>query len=385
MNICILNVLHAHDDKRVFQKVARSLAAHGHRVTSIVPGRGAIADAQGVHFETIRPGRGLPGRFVSVFRLIPPALRARADVYLAVEPESWVAALLVKCLTGRPVVFDVHEYIPSEFAKFFPRPLRGLVGWATVRFMRLFARMTDEIILTKGCLDGEFAGLRTRRTVVLNTNHLQPPCTEIDPALRAAYAGKPVVIHQGQFGEPRGSYQLLEAMKLVVREMPEARCLLLGPYIQGDEAAYRRAVAEAGLSEHILFLGSVAFEEVPQYIAVCRAGLILFQPIGLGHTLGMPHKMFDYMREGVPFIGPDFVLEIRRIVMEADCGVLVDVTRPEAIAGAILRLLRDPEEACRLGRNGRRSVETTYNWQHDEAALLGVFERVAAGRGAGGR
>jgi glycosyltransferase involved in cell wall biosynthesis len=310
---------------------------------------------------------------LSVFRLIRPALRARPDAFFAVEPESWVAALICKALTGKPVVFDVHEYIPSEFAKFFPRPTRAFMNWLTIKFMRLFARMTDQIVLTKSCLDREFTGLKVPRTVVLNTNHLQPECAEIDAELREKYAGKPVILHQGQFGDRRGSYQLLDAMKLVVKEIPDARCLLLGPYILGDEAAYQRAVEAAGLGDHIISLGTVRFEQVPQYIAIAKAGLILFQPVGLGHTLGMPHKMFDYMRESVPYIGPDFVIEIKRITEEADCGILVDVTDPAAIAAAILRLLRDPAEARRLGANGRRAVETKYNWQHDESELLRVF------------
>lgn len=377
MKICILNVLHEPFDKRVFHKVACSLAAAGHEVVSIGPASEPVPTRDGVRFVNIKPAHTLPDRFLSVFRLIGPARREAADAYFAVESESWVAALIVKLLTGKPIVFDVHEYIPSEFAKFFPKSLRGFMTWATIRAMRLFARFTDHIVLTKQCLDREFAGLKTPRTVVLNTNHLQPRCTAIDPAIRAEYADKPTIIHQGQFGEPRGSYQLLEAMKIVVREIPEARCILLGPYIQGDEAAYRRAIAEAGLEEAMPMAGTVPFEQVPQYIAVSKVGLILFQPIGLGHTLGMPHKMFDYMREAVPFVGPDFVLEIKRIVDETECGLLVEVTSPEAIAEAILRLLRDTELAARLGANGRRAVEQDYNWQADEAKLLAVFETIA--------
>jgi len=43
----------------------------------------------------------------------------------------------------------------------------------------------------------------------------------------------------------------------------------------------------------------------------------------------------------------------------------------------VLRLLRDPEEAARLGANGRRIVETKYNWEREEERLLGVFSSIA--------
>jgi len=53
----------------------------------------------------------------------------------------------------------------------------------------------------------------------------------------------------------------------------------------------------------------------------------------------------------------------------------VDVTRPEAIAEAIDRLLRDHELARTLGMNGRKAVEERYNWAYDEQVLLEGFAR----------
>jgi glycosyltransferase involved in cell wall biosynthesis len=284
-----------------------------------------------------------------------------------------VSGLLIKMLARRKVVFDVHEYVPSKFADFFPRLFFGPVKWATIRFMRLFARFTDHIILTKECLDREFEGLCVPRTVVLNTNHLQPPCTDIPGALQGRYGGRPTIIHQGQFGDKRGSYQLLDAMKIIVQEVPDVKCIIVGEYVYGDEQEYKDAIGAAGLSDAMDVYGWIPFDEVPAYVAVSRVGLILFQPIGLSHTYGMPHKMFDYMREEIPQVAPDFAIEVAQVVREADCGVLVDVTSPEEIAEAIVGLLKDPDEARRLGRNGRRIVETKYNWEQDEKKLLEVF------------
>jgi glycosyltransferase involved in cell wall biosynthesis len=377
MHICILNVLHTPLDKRVFQKVAKSLAAAGHEVTTIVPSAAAVADRDGVRFLTTPVVRSLAARTLAVLRLVRRGGSVRCAAHLAVEPESWVAALVLKMVTGRKVVFDVHEPIPSEFAKFFPAAIRPLVSWATVRAMRLFARYTDHIILTRESLDAEFKGLKVPRTVVLNTNHLQPKCEMIPEDLRTRFSGRPTLIHQGLFGDVRGSYKLLEAMKTVAREIPRIKCILLGEYVYGDERTYREAIRASGLEHVFEWLGVVPFEDVPAHIAVSRIGLLLLQPEVPGHALAMPHKIFDYMREGIPVIAPDFAVEVCRIVSEADCGILVDVTSRAAIAAAILHLLRNPAEAERLGTNGRRIVESKYNWQHDERALLEVFAGMA--------
>ena len=371
MKICILAVLHEADDKRVFHKVARSLAGAGHEVVYICPSAEPLPETrEGIRLVAIPPAASKRRRLVSLRRLCGLGAAERADVYFAVEPESWVAALWIKMRRGGKVVFDMHEHVPTEFAKFFPRFLQGFMTWLTVRFMRLFARFTDHVILTRDSFEPEWAGLAVPRTTVINTNHLQAPCTDIPADLRARYADRPTIIHQGVFGDVRGSWQLLDAMKILTREVPDIRCVLLGAYVYGDEAAYRNAIAEAGLADHIDMPGVVPYAAVPAHIAVARVGLILFQPGLVNHTLAMPHKLFDYMREGVPVVAPDFALEVRRIVAEADCGLLVDVTRPDAIAAAVLRLLRDPDEARRLGQNGRCLVETKYHWGHDERKLL---------------
>jgi len=374
VRICILSVLHEAYDKRVYQKVARSLAAAGYELVSICPNPEALPPmAGGIRFVQIPAAPSKRRRLLSVARLIRLGRRERADVYMGVEPESWVAALLIKLTRGGRVVFDMHEHVPTEFAKFFPQAWQQFVVWLTVRFMRLFARFTDLIILTRNSFETEWAGLPTPRTTVINTNHLQPPCIEIPEELRERYTHRPTIIHQGVFGDTRGSYQLLEAVKRLVRDFPDLKCIVLGAYVYGSEVEYRQAIHDAGLEANFDLLGVVPYEQVPAYIAVSRVGLILFQPGLVNHTLAMPHKMFDYMREGKPVVAPDFAVEVAHILREADGGILVNVTDPQAIAEAIARLLRDPEEARRLGSNGRRIVETKYNWQHDEKNLLDAF------------
>lgn len=378
MKICLLNVLHEAYDKRVFQKVGRSLADAGHEVASICPwpaegGPGTLPEhARGIRFRFIAPAPSKRARLLSVWRLARLGRAERADLYLAPEPESWVAALLIKAsLLGRTkVAFDMHEHAPTEFAKFFPGFAQGAAAWLTGRFMRIFARWTDHVLLTRESFAPLWAGLRTPRTVVINTNHLQAPCTEIPKALRARYAGRPVLIHQGQFGDVRGSYQLLEAVRILAPSFPDLKCIVLGDYVFGSLDAYVGAIRAAGLEAHFDILPPVPYEEVPAYIACAQAGLILFQPGPLNHTLAMPHKLFDYLRECRPVVAPSFAVEVARIMNETECGALVDVTSPAAIAEAAAQLLGDPERARRLGENGRRLVETKYHWAHDEARLL---------------
>ena len=49
------------------------------------------------------------------------------------------------------------------------------------------------------------------------------------------------------------------------------------------------------------------------------------------------------------------------LVQEGQTGFLVPPLDPEAMARAILRLLKNPEEAKRMGENGRRRVEAEFS------------------------
>jgi glycosyltransferase involved in cell wall biosynthesis len=81
------------------------------------------------------------------------------------------------------------------------------------------------------------------------------------------------------------------------------------------------------------------------------------------------------MCAGIPVIASDFPLW-RDIIAGNDCGLLVDPMDPKAIAEAIDYLVTHPQEAQRMGANGRRAVDERYNWAVEERKLLVFYERV---------
>ncbi len=378
IRITLLNVLHEPYDKRMYHKLARSFVSAGYEVNSICPytGEGTPKSDIGVNFIVFPYKKGWWNRIKSVFTLFKLGKTVPTDIYIAPEPESWVSALLLKLSKGGKVVFDMHEHNPNKMAQFFPKFLHKPIEYLTLQIMRIFARWTDMIILTRESFEPLWKGIKTPRITILNTNHLQPICSDIPGELIQKYANTPTIIHQGVFGTIRGSYQLLDAVQIVVKEIPDLRCIILGEYVYGSEEEYRKAIRERKLEENIHILGVVHFEEVPKYIRVSKIGLILFQPGFLNHTLAMPHKLFDYMREEIPVVVPDFAVEVSKIVRESDCGLCIDVTKPEEIAKAIVYLLRNPEEANRLGKNGRKAVEIRYNWQKEEQILLDSVKKL---------
>ena len=91
-----------------------------------------------------------------------------------------------------------------------------------------------------------------------------------------------------------------------------------------------------------------------------------------------PIKLFEYMLAGLPIVASNLP-RLSEIVIEVQCGILVDPSQPEAIAEALQWLLEHPTEAQAMGKRGRQAVLQTYNWNSQAQLLLDLYRRVVGG------
>jgi len=89
----------------------------------------------------------------------------------------------------------------------------------------------------------------------------------------------------------------------------------------------------------------------------------------------MPNKMFEYMIAELPIIASNFLLW-REIVEKNNCGICVNPLDPKEIAEAIEYLIEHPDEARKMGENGRKAVLEKYNWEKESKKLLKIYEEL---------
>ena len=82
--------------------------------------------------------------------------------------------------------------------------------------------------------------------------------------------------------------------------------------------------------------------------------------------------MFEYMAAGIPVVASNFPLW-KEIIEENKCGICVEPANVEQISDAVNYLLNNPEEAQRMGANGRKAVEEKYNWNNEAKTLLQLY------------
>ena len=167
----------------------------------------------------------------------------------------------------------------------------------------------------------------------------------------------------GGIARIRGAFEMLNAV-----EKTTCRLLLAGNF----EAGLEQELMKMPGWPQVEPLGFVDRTGVQATMARSIAGMVLFYPEP-NHINAQPNKMFEYMSAGIPVIASNFPLW-KEIIEGSECGICVDPLDPEEIARAIQFIVEHSAEAKQMGKNGRKAVEQTFNWEKEEKKLIKVYE-----------
>ncbi|KAB8139964.1 glycosyltransferase family 4 protein [Chloroflexia bacterium SDU3-3] len=146
---------------------------------------------------------------------------------------------------------------------------------------------------------------------------------------------------------------LLRAMPLVRQQVPQAHAVIVG---DGPEHASLRALAgELGLGEAVRFLGALPDDdEVARWYR--RADIFCLPSVQEG--FGM--VFVEAMASGLPVVAT-LSAAIPEVVPRGRAGLLVPPAQPQALAAALVDLLRSPAKRAAFGDFGQQHV-AQYEW-----------------------
>ncbi len=213
----------------------------------------------------------------------------------------------------------------------------------------LYRRASRVLVLSDAEADqlvaGGVARGRILRTVVGPVGEVPDPDAEIP-----APPPPPTVTFLGQIRHYKGVEILHAAMRHVWAELPEARLVVVGPWLDGPDEARDAMTADPRVD----LLGSV---EEDEKWARLRAATVLCVP-SEGEALGGVY--LEAWTVGRPAVGAD-IPPVRELFARTGGGVVAP-REPEALAVALIGLLRDPDRAAAMGRAGLVAVANEYNW-----------------------
>lgn len=305
--------------------------------------------------------------------------RGRVDVVVASSPPLFVACAGWALGRARraPFVFEVRDLWPAAAVSMGELRNPRFIRLAESVEHFLYRHAAAIVAVTRGFARTIQAGGIPAERIVWIPNGTTPEL--FDPAAgdgglrqRLGLEGKFVVTFAGLHGLAQGLPAVLEAAGRL-RLHPEIVFLFVG---EGPVKESLLAIKERERLDNVLFLPAVPREEVVAYLNLSDALLVPLKADPVFETF-VPSKLFDCMACARPVI-LSVPGESHEILDMADAGVYCPPEDPEAMAGAILTLARDPALGQTYGRRGREFVTGQFSRAAQARELEKVLTNVVA-------
>ena len=182
-------------------------------------------------------------------------------------------------------------------------------------------------------------------------------------------ADTPLMAIIGDIIPRKGLLYLIRALPQILKAVPNAQLAIVGEPKRGTEY-YEKARAEAqklGVNDSILWLGHR--NDVPQLMA----GLDVYVLASLDEMF--PVAVLEAMAAGKAIVATR-VGGVPECVQEGETGLLVPSENPNALAEAILKLLRNPQLRAEMGARAREVARQEFSVASQTPRLEAIFARL---------
>jgi glycosyltransferase involved in cell wall biosynthesis len=342
---------------------------HGWELAYAFPSEDPLLASVGIPAErtTIIPGLGGWRRWRS--RLALPAAVARlaalgrtADVMysttLSTFPHCWLAGRV----TGAPTV--VHVYSSYRTARPYRKHWLG-------RARHVVSPSADSLELARRAVGGFAAGTRT--CVAYNGMDTARIVREAGGAVPAAVAvGEgPRIGMVGNLDARKNPALLIEATPAIRAAVPDVRVLLVGAFPDAtSEAAARARIAALGLDDVVHVTGFLPnpFPVVRMLDVLVHPALRDPFPLALLEGMALERAIVASAVGGIP-----------EMLVDGESGALVPANDRDALAAAVIGLLRDAPKRTAMGVAAYRRLTTEFTLDGWAATMFGAFTAAADG------
>jgi len=371
--ICVLTSAHPALDKRVFRREAVSLVTAGYRVILVAPhSRKEVVEQ--VAIWPIKASRRRIARFARTCLVLRLALQARADAYHLHDPELLPIGLMLKAITGKPVIYDAHEYtsLGILWKDWIPKAFRPLLSWLTRHAEPWMARRLTAVLVVTSHMEELFRSKGCETLLVRNL-----PITD-GVNLSIPLEKKRQVLYLGFLSRARGLEVVIRCVQEAIARRLDVRFLVVGRTLwDGVKPELRSLAAECERSGVLTFRDEVPFPTAEALLRESAIGWIPYQrdPQAKSLELVAPVKLFEYALYGLPIVASR-IGKTAELVEELDCGLLVKPNVPVEHVNAIESLLQDHRLALEYGKRGQDRVLSGYSWEHEAERLVDFYDRL---------
>lgn len=294
---------------------------------------------------------------------------------------DWIAALagiIAKRNLGIPFVFHFHSTEQG----------RNPSGSATIKDIeRLSAATADRIITVSYALRDELVkyGYSEHKIRVIHNgvdaeryDSARIPHQQVEEFREKIGIGSlPMIFFIGRLTWVKGVDSLILAIPQILKEIPDAKLVVLG--IGEMEQMLTQMVRDLHLGKNVLLhFKMVPEEERLLYYAACDLavfpskyepfGIVCAEAMSMGKPVVVGARGTSGFREQVIPLG------------DGICGYHIDPYDPSDIAKYVVKILKSPDLAETMGRNGRSRVLEHFTWETVADKTIGVYQDLVNNR-----
>ena len=309
----------------------------------------AVTPVKIINLQAFRGhGKGLENIFPFIkglFSLWGFLRREKIDVIETFTHDSNMVALPIAWLARVPVRIATHHGVIEGFSRWRMFIHSWMVNHNIAHKLVAVSQKTREVSLSEG--------IREERIAVI-TNGIVPLPIEsrsrIEVRKEAGMeANDLVLVSVGRLVYQKAHEVLIACMPDVLKEFPNVKVLIFG---EGPLRTDLQAqIEKLDLSNSVKLPGKT--DQIARYLASAD---VFVMP---SRWEGLPIALLEAMSAGLSSVATK-VEGVDEVLLEGELGLFVPVENPQALAQAILQLLRDPQARSRMGAAARLHISTKY-------------------------
>jgi glycosyltransferase involved in cell wall biosynthesis len=318
---------------------------------------------------------------LSASKLVNELVLKDKEHYDLLISHDWLAALagiIARRNLGAPFVFHFHSTEQG----------RNPAGSPTIKDIeRLSATIADRIVTVSYAMRDELVSLgypgQKIRVIHNGVDEKKYDATRFSARQREAFREKigvgssPMIFFIGRLTRVKGVDALVWAMPRIIQEIPDAKLVILG--IGEMDQMLTGLVRDLHLEENvILHFKMVPEEERLMYYTACDVAVFpsKYEPFGIVCT--------EAQSMGKPVVvGATGTSGFREQVIPSGneiSGFHINPYDPSDIAHYVVKILKDPDLAGTMGKNGRNRVLRNFTWDMASEKTIGVYQELVDSR-----
>ena len=320
-------------------------------------------------------------------------VRARTLINVAFAPLSpaFLGQLRRLSSTFQPDILHVHLPNVSAFLALpLSRAIPLLVHWhadvitrrhLSLRLLypgyalfekRLLSRAARVCVTSQEYLDSSrpLQTFRDKCEVIplgLDMERILPVDRGVAGSLRREYRSRPLVVAVGRFSYYKGFEHLIRAAAL----LPDISLVIIG---QGPlHEACSRLATELGVQDRVSLPGALSEKDLWQHYHACD--VVCLPSVERTEAFGM--VLLEAMACGKPLVTTRvWGSGMNMVNVHEQTGLQVLPEDPRALAGAVKRLIQDPQRARTMGHAGRQRLEQHFTMQRVAQRIAELYASI---------